>query len=91
MSEQAVSAILSFVASRPTGTTCPSEVARSLAKDNNAPLDWREYMPIVHDAVDDLVERGEIVLTWKSSSMTERSGPYRIRPRTSRIEDVLAD
>jgi hypothetical protein len=79
MSEQAVSAILSFVASRPTGTTCPSEVARSLAKDNNAPLDWREYMPIVHDAVDDLVELGEIVLTWKSSSMTERSGPYRIR------------
>ncbi|MFK4771847.1 DUF3253 domain-containing protein [Rhizobium sp. ZW T2_16] len=78
MSEQAVSAILSFVASRPTGTTCPSEVARSLAKDNNAPLDWREYMPIVHDAVDDLVELGEIVLTWKSSSMTERSGPDRI-------------
>ncbi|MEV4608756.1 DUF3253 domain-containing protein [Neorhizobium sp. LMR1-1-1.1] len=70
MSEPAVSAILSFVASRPTGTTCPSEVARSLAKDNNAPLDWREYMPIVHDAVDDLVELGEIVLTWKSSSMT---------------------
>lgn len=79
MSEQAVSAILSFVASLPTGTTCPSEVARSLAKDNNAPLDWREYMPIVHDAVDDLVELGAIVLTWKSSSMTERSGPYRIR------------
>ncbi len=79
MREQAVSAILGFVASRPTGTTCPSEVARSLAKDNNTPLDWRKFMPFVHDAVDALVERGEIVLTWKSSLMTERSGPYRIR------------
>jgi hypothetical protein len=79
MSEQAVSAILSFVASRPSGTTCPSEVARSLAKDNNGPHDWRRYMPMVHDAVDALIERGEIVLTWKSSMKTERSGPYRIR------------
>jgi hypothetical protein len=79
MSEQAASKILSFVASRPTGTTCPSEVARSLANDNSAPLDWREYMPMVHAAVDALIERGEIVLTWKSVAMKERVGPYRIR------------
>jgi len=85
MSEQAVSTILSFVASRPTGSTCPSEVARSLAKDNDTPLDWRKYMPVVHDAVDVLIERGEIVLTWKSVAMKERVGPYRISaPRHGR-------
>lgn len=78
MSEYAVSTILSFVANRPNGTTCPSEVARTLANDQNSPLEWREYMSVVHESVDALVARGEIMLTWKSVVMKKRAGPYRI-------------
>jgi len=78
MNPHAISTILSFVANRPHGTTCPSEVARSLAHDDDSPLAWREYMPIVHDAVDALIARGEIILTWKSIGLTTRKGPYRI-------------
>ncbi|MET3858462.1 DUF3253 domain-containing protein [Rhizobium sp. OAE497] len=78
MTKDAESTISSFVASRPAGTTCPSEVARSLARDHNAPLDWRKFMPVVHEAVDVLLARGEITLTWKSVVMSERAGPYRI-------------
>ncbi|WP_093003435.1 DUF3253 domain-containing protein [Rhizobium sp. NFR07] len=78
MIENIETTILKFVASRPGGTTCPSEVARSLAKDHNAPLEWRKFMPVVHEAVDVLIARGEITLTWKSVVMSERAGPYRI-------------
>ncbi|WP_409527866.1 DUF3253 domain-containing protein [Rhizobium sp.] len=78
MSEHAISTILSFVVNRPNGTTCPSEVARSLANDQNSPLEWREYMPIVHGSVDILVAQREIMLTWKSVVMKKREGPYRI-------------
>jgi hypothetical protein len=78
MIEDAESTILSFVASRRSGTTCPSEVARRLAKNDNAPLEWRKFMPVVHEAVDALMARGEISLTWKSVVMGERAGPYRI-------------
>lgn len=67
MSADAEPTILSFVASRPDGTTCPSEVARSLANDHNSPLEWRDYMPAVHEAVDALIARGEITLTWNLS------------------------
>ncbi|TDK32148.1 DUF3253 domain-containing protein [Rhizobium deserti] len=81
MSENAEPTILGFVASRPAGTICPSEVARSLAKDHNAPLEWRKFMPVVHEAVDVLLARGEITLTWKSAVMSERAGPYRISAR----------
>ncbi len=70
--------ILGFVTSRSGATTCPSEVARSLAKDDDAPLEWRKYMPVVHEAVDALNARSEISLTWKSLVMPERKGPYRI-------------
>ncbi len=78
MTESAESKILMFVASRSAGATCPSEVARSLAKDHNAPLEWRKFMPVVHQAVDVLMAQGDITLTWKSAVMGERSGPYRI-------------
>jgi len=78
MIENAESTILDFVTSRPGGTTCPSEVARSLAKDHNSPLEWRKFMPVVHETVDALMARGEITLTWKSVVMSERAGPYRI-------------
>jgi hypothetical protein len=81
MTENAASTILSLVSSKPAGTTCPSEVARSLAKDDNAPLEWRKLMPVIHEAVDVLLARGEITLTWKSVAMSERNGPYRISAR----------
>lgn len=81
MSHKTQSTILALVASRPDGTTCPSEIARSLAKAQNSPLQWRKFMPVVHDAVDALIERGEITLTWKSAVMSERAGPYRISGR----------
>lgn len=78
MTESPEAKILRFVQSRPDGTTCPSEIARSIAEDNNLPLGWRQYMAIVHDAVDGLIARGQIKLTWKSIEMTRREGPYRI-------------
>jgi|GEM_PF-1048041 NAD(P)-dependent dehydrogenase (short-subunit alcohol dehydrogenase family) len=37
MIDQTESTILAIVANRPAGTTCPSEVARRLAKDHNVP------------------------------------------------------
>jgi hypothetical protein len=80
--ERAESTILGFVASRPAATTFPSEVARSLAKENDAPLEWRDYMPVVHEAVDALNAQDKITLTWKSVVMQERAGPYRISART---------
>ncbi|WP_430245900.1 DUF3253 domain-containing protein [Neorhizobium sp. DAR64861/K0K2] len=85
MRANAESTILSFVVSRPDGTTCPSEVARSLANDHNAPLEWRDYMPAVHEAVDALSARREITLSWKSVVMGERAGPYRISARKQNL------
>jgi len=81
MIENTETTILKFVASRPGGTTCPSEVARRLAKDHNVPLEWRKFMPTVHEAVDELLARGEVTLSWKSVVMNERAGPYRISAR----------
>ncbi|QYA09965.1 DUF3253 domain-containing protein [Agrobacterium larrymoorei] len=78
MRPDAKATILRFAASRPNGTTCPSEVARALARDDSKPSEWRGYMPIVHEAVDALNARGEIILTWKSAIITKRTGPYRI-------------
>ncbi|WP_430035326.1 DUF3253 domain-containing protein [Neorhizobium sp. BT27B] len=78
MSVHVVSTILRCVADRPNGTTCPSEVARTLANDQNSPFKWREYMSMVHESVDALVARGEITLSWKSNVMKKRAGPYRI-------------
>ena len=56
------------------GTICPSEVARSLARET----DWREAMPAVHAAVDRLIAEGVIRLSWKGQPLTARAGPYRI-------------
>jgi hypothetical protein len=84
MIEKTESTILAFVASRPAGTTCPSEIARSIAGDQDAPLEWRKFMPVVHEAVDALMARDEITLTWKSVVKNERAGPYRISARDQR-------
>ncbi|WP_174296641.1 DUF3253 domain-containing protein [Sphingomonas bacterium] len=55
-------------------TICPSEVARALA-----PMAWRDMMPMVHAAVDELVHAGLARLSWKGRAVPSRTGPYRIR------------
>ena len=65
-----------LAARAPAATVCPSEVARALAAD------WRTAMPIVHAAVDRLVDRKLIRLSWKGKAMERRDGPYRIADGT---------
>ena len=56
-------------------TVCPSEAARLMS---GVADDWRAQMPAVHEAVDKLLARKEIVLTWKGEPMPSRKGAYRI-------------
>lgn len=66
-------AVLTLLARRaPNATVCPSEVARTLAKN------WRGAMPSVHDAIDAMVAQGMVELSWKGNAMARRDGPYRI-------------
>jgi hypothetical protein len=80
--DDARGAVLTLLAARaPFATICPSEVARSLASASGADtgaLDWRDMMPLVHAAVDQLVDQGGIRLSWKGRTLAVRSGPYRI-------------
>jgi hypothetical protein len=77
----AKAAVLTLLADRrPGATICPSEVARKItaeASENDEP-DWRTAMPIVHAAVDHLVDQKNIRLSWKGRALSARSGPYRI-------------
>ncbi|VXB79428.1 DUF3253 domain-containing protein [Brevundimonas sp. G8] len=69
-------ATLALLAARAEGATvCPSEVARALAGPDG---DWREAMPEVHAAVDQMVSDGLVRLSWKGRSLATRAGPYRI-------------
>lgn len=71
-------ATLSLLARREANATiCPSEVARAIAPD------WRQAMPAVHAAIDELLCDGLVRLSWKGRPLATRSGPYRI----SRIRD----
>lgn len=64
---------LSLLASRARDATiCPSEVARAIAPA------WRDAMPAVHAAIDELLRDGLVQLSWKGRPLEERSGPYRI-------------
>lgn len=73
--EAARDAAMALLASRREGATiCPSEVARAIARDGH----WREAMPQVHEAVDALLAKGSVQLSWKGEMMATRSGPYRI-------------
>jgi hypothetical protein len=66
-------ATLSLLARRAADATiCPSEVARAIAPD------WRDAMPVVHAAIDRLVDDGLVRLSWKGRPLAARSGPYRI-------------
>ena len=56
-------------------TVCPSEVARALTV---ATREWREAMPEVHAAVDQMVSDGLVRLSWKGRRLATRAGPYRI-------------
>nr|WP_254062808.1 DUF3253 domain-containing protein [Caulobacter sp. S45] len=69
-----------LLTARPGGTVCPSEVARALfaSEAPTGPVAWREAMPTVHAAVDQLLAEGQIRLTWKGKALLRRAGPYRI-------------
>jgi hypothetical protein len=74
-------ATLALLAARaPEATVCPSEVARAIAAgDTEAEAgNWREAMPIVHGAIDLLVDEGVVRLSWKGEHLRTRAGPYRI-------------
>ncbi|MEN5361918.1 DUF3253 domain-containing protein [Brevundimonas intermedia] len=69
-------ATLALLAARAEGATvCPSEVARAVTA---AAGDWRDAMPEVHVAVDQLVSDGLVRLSWKGRRLATRAGPYRI-------------
>ena len=77
----ASAAVLALLTERELGATiCPSEVARKIAAkaSENDKSDWRTVMPIVHAAVDHLVDQESIKLSWKGRALSTRSGPYRI-------------
>ena len=64
----------------PDGTVCPSEVAKSLAVESEpATATWRDKMPEVHAAVEQLLDDGLIRISWKGKALAGRAGPYRIR------------
>lgn len=76
VSAKARAAVLSLLAKRAlAGSVCPSEVARAIGSTEN----WREAMPEVHAAVDDLLAESLISLSWKGKPLAQRDGPYRIR------------
>jgi len=74
--ERARDAALALLAARsPDASICPSEVARAIAADGN----WRLAMPVVHAAVDALLEHRIVVISWKGRPLASRAGPYRIK------------
>ncbi|SEN47048.1 Protein of unknown function [Sphingomonas gellani] len=75
MTASARDTTLALLAARsPDASVCPSEVARALVPGDG----WRDAMPLVHAAIDGLVEEGRVRLSWKSRPLTTRAGPYRI-------------
>jgi len=67
--------VLALLASRSLdATVCPSEVARAIAPGAR----WRDAMPMVHSAVDRLVQEGTVRLSWKGKALETRDGAYRI-------------
>lgn len=77
----ASAAVLALIAERgPDNTICPSEVARKIAAEMPASqkVDWRTVMPMVHAAVDLLVQQENIGLSWNGRALSARIGPYRI-------------
>jgi Protein of unknown function (DUF3253) len=73
--------ILLLLASRlEDGSICPSEVARFMAAgEGGTARRWRDKMPEVHAAVDELLHDGLIKISWKGKALDARAGAYRIR------------
>jgi len=74
--------VLALLGARASNASvCPSEVARALVADLDRfqGAEWLDAMPMVHQAVDQLVAEGLIRLSWKGELLTMRAGPYRIR------------
>ena len=75
-------ATLALLAARPPGATvCPSEVARAIytrVSTGATSSGWRNDMPNVHAAVDELLAEGLVKLSWKGNQLERRVGPYRI-------------
>lgn len=72
-------AILTLIEKRGAGKTiCPSEAARAIS---GSQADWRAYMDEVHDAVDQLLAKGLIRVSWKGEELDQRRGAYRIARR----------
>ena len=73
---------LAFLGNRaPETSICPSEVARALLPASgkyDAAMDWRNAMPTVHAAIDQLLTEKLIRLSWKGQELEARAGPYRI-------------
>lgn len=76
----ASAAVLAMLAEREPRMIFPSEVARKIAAEApaNDEADWRAAMPIVHAAVDHLLDQANMILSWKGRLLSARSGPYRI-------------
>lgn len=75
MSVKAQDAVLALLADRSAeGSICPSEVARATSEEDN----WRAAMPSVHAAVDELLRKRIIQISWKGRKLQSRAGPYRI-------------
>ena len=80
-SQDARETTLALLAARASGATvCPSEVARALTAGDGgtAAPEWRNLMPLVHAAVDQMVIEGLVRLSWKGGMLTARTDPYRI-------------
>lgn len=76
-----------LAARAPSATVCPSEVARAIAREIGREADWKDLMPLVHEAIDTMVERSAVQLSWKGVLLNRRTGPYRIG-RVGAIVDV---
>lgn len=75
MSEEAQDATRALLAKGPPeDSICPSQVARAISVDGN----WRAAMPRVHPAIDELLRKGIIQISWKRRKFQNRAGPYRI-------------
>lgn len=63
---------------RTNGTTCPSEIARVLAKEGCAAEAWRDYIWPVRCLMGLLTTQGRVGLSRKSVSLLGRSGHYKL-------------
>ena len=69
-------ATLALLAARAEdATVCPSEVARAVVGPDGR---WRDAMPEVHAAIDQMMGEGLVRLSWKGRALVTRAGPYRI-------------